>query len=199
MAKHSINLLQVELLPKQALWTLNRVALVWGASFVIMMLWLIITQVLLSFSLSEQQDLQRVNNRSKAELEQLEVAIKNHKPDAKLEYRLETLKLAMANKAFLQKQLTDTTRTYVTGFSTAMTELAEFHHKDISLHSVSINTDEIVLGGVARKPNVVPSWLARFEKSQFLAGKRFVNFSLNENDNKYIEFSVRSENIEEVK
>jgi len=37
MAKYSINLLQADLLPAKALWTLNRVIAVWLAALVVML------------------------------------------------------------------------------------------------------------------------------------------------------------------
>lgn len=194
MAKYSINLLQAELIPVQPLWTLNRVAGVWGISLFIMLLWLIISSILLSSAVSKKNDLQRINTQNKAQLEKLELKVKNHKPDAKLVSRLANLKLVMANKTFLTKQLTDTSKTYVSGFSTAMTELSELHHKDISLHKVSIKQNQLVFSGVARSPSVVPSWLAGFERSQFLSGKRFVNFALSERDDSYTNFTVSSQN-----
>jgi hypothetical protein len=38
----------------------------------------------------------------------------------------------------------------------------------------------------------VPAWLAKFERSKFLSGKSFINFSLNENAQKLTEFVVSS-------
>lgn len=191
--KHSVNLLQPELIPIEPLWTLNRVALLWAIAFVVMLLWTIVSQIMLNSTQSEQKELNRTNKGYKAQVSQLEGAIKAHKPKRALLERLEKLKLLMANKSFMQKQLTDGSRTYVSGFSSAMTELSELHHKDISLQQVFINVDAIQFRGFARKPNVVPAWLAGFEKSQFLSGKNFVDFTLVEHENNYIEFTVSSD------
>jgi hypothetical protein len=38
----------------------------------------------------------------------------------------------------------------------------------------------------------VPNWLSGFESSTFLSGKRFINFSLTENEQKLTEFVVSS-------
>jgi len=38
----------------------------------------------------------------------------------------------------------------------------------------------------------VPAWLAGFENSTFLSGKRFVNFVMKENEKSEIEFTVSS-------
>lgn len=193
MAKHSINLLQAELIPVQPLWTLNRVAAVWGIAFFFMLLCFILGEVLLSFSLTEQQKLERINSQTSAQVTALEAKIKNHKADAKLVSHLDNVKFVMENKSFLIKQLTDKSQAYVSGFSTAMTELSDLHHKGISLNKVSINAEQITFSGLARTPSVVPSWLAGFERSTFLAGKRFVNFSLSESENNFTHFTVSSE------
>lgn len=199
MAKHSINLLQADLIPAQPLWTLNRVVAAWGVTLAVMLLWVVISEVLLSSAQSEQKKLSAINANAKAQVQKLESAVKNHKPSTKLLAELDKLKLLIANKSFLEKQLTDPTQTYVAGFSSAMTELSELHHRDISLSKVSINTEQLVFSGVARKPNVVPAWLAGFENSEFLSGKRFVNFSLKENEQNFIEFTVSSQpSAEEV-
>lgn len=194
MAKYSINLLQPELIPVQPLWTLNRVAAFWGLTLFIMLLWLAISHFTLSNALNEKVELERINARDKAQLASLELDIKNHKPDVKLVANLDNLKVVLSGKDYLIKQLTDSSKTYVSGFSTAMTELAELHHKDISLHKVIINQNQIVFNGVARAPGIVPHWLAGFEKSQFLSGKRFVNFALNESKDNYTNFTVSSKN-----
>jgi len=45
MAKYSINLLQADLLPVKALWTLNRVVSLWGVALVTMLALIIISQL----------------------------------------------------------------------------------------------------------------------------------------------------------
>lgn len=194
MAKHSINLLQAELIPVQPLWTLNRVAAVWGVAFFFMLLCLVVGETLLHFSLTEKDQLERINTQTTAQVAALEAKIKKHKADAKLVSDLENIKFVMENKRFLIKQLTDESQAYVSGFSMAMTDLSDLHHKDISLNKVSINTQKITFSGLARAPGAVPSWLAGFENSTFLAGKRFVNFSLSESENNFTHFTVSSEN-----
>lgn len=193
MAKHSINLLQAELIPVQPLWSLKRVVVLWGVVLAFMLTWIVISSMLLNSANNKKNDLKRINTSSNAQVEKLALKVKNHKPEAKLVAELEKLKLVLANKNFLTNQLTDKTQTYVSGFSTAMTELSNLHHKDISLHRVSINPNQLTFSGVARTPSVVPSWLAGFEHSQFLSGKRFVNFSLTENENSYTNFTVSSQ------
>jgi hypothetical protein len=73
-----------------------------------------------------------------------------------------------------------------------MTELSMMHHKDISLQHVNITYQDLTFSGVARTPEAVPAWLAKFETSKFLSGKSFINFSLNENEEKLTAFLVSS-------
>jgi len=98
----------------------------------------------------------------------------------------------MLNKKALYKELTDPSRTFVTGFAAAMTELASLHHKDISLQTVNINTQDMTFSGLARVPEAVPAWLAGFENSTLLSGKSFIHFKLSENEDKITEFVVSS-------
>ena len=92
----------------------------------------------------------------------------------------------------MHKQLTDPTKTYSAGFSSAMAELAALHDKNISLQHVNIGHGNMTFSGIARTPDAVPNWLSGFESSTFLSGKRFINFSLIENEQKLTEFVVSS-------
>jgi Tfp pilus assembly protein PilN len=102
------------------------------------------------------------------------------------------LKIVLKNKSVLLNELTDRTHTSVAGFASSMTELSLMHHKDISLQHVNITYQDLTFSGVARTAEAVPAWLAKFETSNFLSGKSFINFSLNENDQKLTEFLVSS-------
>jgi len=192
MQKLSVNLLQAELIPQQALWTLKRVVTLWGLVFIAMFAWMSISQ------LQHQQlndEFSIVNSKQKqqaARLTHLELQISKHKADPALEKQLATLKLLLVNKKALHTQLTDTSTTYAAGFSMAMTELSELHHRDISLQKVKMMLNELTFSGLARKPEAVPLWLAAFEDSTFLAGKSFTHFSLSENEDKVTEFVVSS-------
>ena len=98
----------------------------------------------------------------------------------------------IANKQHLHQQLTDPAQTYSAGFSSAMAELAELHNNNISLQSVNIGNGNMTFTGIARTPDAVPNWLSGFESSTFLSGKRFINFSLTENEQQLTEFVVSS-------
>lgn len=192
MAKHSINLLQADLLPEKVLWTLKRVVSLWLVVLTVMLLLIFFVQLQVSSLNAEFQALNSVNTKQQMQLQNLELKVANNRKDAQLLTQLETIKLVIENKQHLHQQLTDPTQTYSAGFSTAMAELAELHDKNISLQHVNIGHGNMTFSGLARTPDAVPNWLSGFESSTFLSGKRFVNFSLSENEQQVTEFTVSS-------
>ncbi|MGB2742181.1 MAG: PilN domain-containing protein [Cognaticolwellia sp.] len=192
MAKHSINLFQADLLSAKALWTLNRVVGLWAAVLVVMLVLIGIAQLQLSNLSAELQQENLLNSTQKLQLQQLESTISANRKDTELLAKLNTVKLEIANKQHLHQQLTDPAQTYSAGFSTAMAELAELHDRNISLQRVNIGNGNMTFSGIALTPDAVPNWLSGFESSTFLSGKRFVNFSLTENEQKLTEFIVSS-------
>lgn len=192
MAKYSINLLQADLLPAKALWTLNRVIAVWLAALVVMLALIFIAQMQLSRLNAVFHAESALNSSQTVQLQNLEATISANRKDADLLAKLNTVKLVIANKQHLHQQLTDPTQTYSAGFSSAMAELAELHNKNISLQRVNIGNGNMTFSGIARTPDAVPNWLSGFESSTFLSGKRFVNFSLTENEEQLTEFVVSS-------
>lgn len=196
MAKHSINLLQADLLPTKALWSLNRVIVLWGLTLAVMLGLIFIVQWQAKEIKAEFDAVNTMNTTQTATLKNLESAISANRQDTKLLAQLNTIKLVIANKEHLHKQLTDPTKTYSAGFSSAMKELADLHNKNISLQRVNIGNGNMTFSGLARTPDAVPNWLSGFESSTFLSGKRFINFSLTENEQKLTEFVVSSASTE---
>lgn len=192
MAKYSINLLQADLLPAKALWTLNRVVTLWIITLVVMLGLIFITQWQVNNLAAEFKVINAQNISQTSQLKNLELAISKNRQDTALLTQLSTIKLVIANKEHLHKQLTDPTKTYSAGFSSAMAELAALHNKNISLQRVNIGNGNMTFSGIARTPDAVPNWLSGFESSTFLSGKRFINFSLIENEQKLTEFVVSS-------
>lgn len=195
MAKYSINLLQADLLPAKVFWSLNRVASLWLAVLALMLLAIFIVQLQVSNLNAEFQSLNSINSSQKMQLQNLELQVANNRKDAQLLAQLNTIKLVIENKQHLHQQLTDPTQTYSAGFSTAMAELAELHNKNISLQRVNIGNGNMTFAGLARTPDAVPNWLSGFESSTFLSGKRFINFSLSENEQQITEFVVSSAEV----
>lgn len=188
--KNSINLLQAELFPKQALITLKRVVLSWLFVFTLM----VIASVTTRFQINQQQTQLQLLSATKAEqksqLMALELKVAQNKPKQALTDRLATLKRLMTNKKALYAELTNKKSTYVTGFAKAMTDLSAMHSRDISLQRVEINHNNMTFFGMAKAPESVPVWLAQFESSSVLSGVAFNHFSLHENDSNYIDFVV---------
>jgi len=192
MAKNSINLLQKDLIPKQALVTLPRVAMLWSVVFVFMLSWAFLSDYQATQLDVKQQELYRIKANQDNLLAQLKDKLKANQADSIVIEELAMLKHILRNKNVLLNELSDPTHTSVAGFASAMTELSAMHHKDISLQHVNITNQDLTFAGLARSPDAVPAWLAKFETSKFLSGKSFINFSLNENEQNLTEFLVSS-------
>ncbi|MBA6253076.1 MAG: Tfp pilus assembly protein PilN [Colwellia sp.] len=192
MAKNSINLLQQDLLPKQVLVTLPRVVMLWCLALVFMLSWTFFDHYQVTELTAKYVALSQIKTNQDNQLAQLEDKLKANTADVKVLEELAMLKIVLKNKSVLLNELTDRTHTSVAGFASSMTELSLMHHKDISLQHVNITYQDLTFSGVARTPEAVPAWLAKFETSKFLSGKSFINFSLNENEQKLTEFLVSS-------
>jgi Tfp pilus assembly protein PilN len=192
MAKNSINLLQQDLLPKQVLVTLPRVVMLWCLALVFMLSWTFLNHYQVTELTAKSVALSQIKTNQDNLLVQLEDKLKANRADVTVLEELAMLKIVLKNKSVLLSELTDRTHTSVAGFASSMTELSLMHHKDISLQHVNITYQDLTFSGVARTPEAVPAWLAKFETSKFLSGKSFINFSLNENEQKLTEFLVSS-------
>jgi Tfp pilus assembly protein PilN len=192
MAKNSINLLQTDLLPKQAFVTLPRVVGLWSLVLVLMLSWTFLNQYQVTKLSLKQLELSRLKANQENLLAELTVKVKANRASQEVMEELKMLKSFLRNKNVLLGELTDPSHTSVAGFASSMTELSMMHHKDISLQHVNITYKDLTFSGLARSPEAVPAWLAKFEESKFLSGKSFINFSLSENEQKLTKFLVSS-------
>ena len=192
MAKNSINLLQADLLPKQALVTLTRVVMLWSVALLLMLSWTFLNQYQVETLSAKQLELSKIKTNQNNLLAELQEKVKANRASSTVIDELAMLKVFLKNKNVLLAELTDPTHTSVAGFAASMTELSMMHHKDISLQHVNITYQDLTFSGLARTPEAVPAWLAKFEESKFLSGKSFINFSLNENEQKLTKFLVSS-------
>ncbi|MFB0980290.1 MAG: hypothetical protein QMC62_05160 [Alteromonadaceae bacterium] len=192
MAKNSINLLQADLLPKQVLVTLPNVVILWSLVLLFMFSWTFLNHYQVTTLRVKHQEVSRVKANQDKLLAQLQDKVKANRASSKVIEELAMLKGFLKNKNILLSELTDPTHTSVAGFASSMTELSIMHHQDISLQHVNITYQDLTFSGLARTPEAVPAWLAKFETSKFLSGKSFINFSLNENEEKLTEFTVSS-------
>lgn len=192
VGKHDINLLQPELIPDKPLWSLKRVLMLWLLALLIMVGWIFFSQQQSSKLKSEHQELRVEKTRLNDQMILLEAELEAHKPSNKLKEKIDLLKLVLNNKTQLHEELTDSTNTQVAGFAQSMTELSENHNRGISLQRVKINKDDMAFKGITKSAELVPAWLTGFEKSTFLSGKTFVNFTLQENEDSALEFIVSS-------
>jgi len=198
IGKNNINLLQAELIPVKPLWSLKRVSIVWAIAAVLMVSWVLFSQNQLTEADNRYAELKSEQAVLNDRMSTLEKDLVAHKPGSKIKDKIQLLIVVLNNKTRLYKELTDTTKTQVAGFAESMTELSDNHHKGISLSVVQINNDDLSFTGVTKNPQSVPAWLAGFESSTFLSGKRFINFVMQENDDKEIEFTVSSQGEREA-
>jgi Tfp pilus assembly protein PilN len=191
--KYDINLLQPQVLPKVPLLSLNRVVAIWGVLLVILSLVTAVGYYQLTTTVKENQLLAFEKSQKLAKQDELTARVSINRIAPELKAELETLQILIKNKKVLYTSLTDTSQTYVSGFAKAMTELANIHHRDISLENISINHNNISFAGLARTPNAVPVWMSSFKQADWLRGKYFKHFKLAENKQHYTAFYVSSE------
>lgn len=188
--KHTVNLFSKGLLPKQPLINLTRVLIAWIVILLIMLSWGgLSTQTFNSLTKDKQQLLNKKNDLTLA-VKELENKIKSQHIDPVLEEKLTTLEGLIENKRGLYAHLSNAKEMYSVGFANSMSELAEFHHKDISLQHVNINSQGLTLSGLAKNPDAVPLWLNGFESSDFLSGQKFNEFSISENEENQTAFII---------
>ena len=192
MSKFFLNLLQDDLFPKKPVWSLTKTVQLWGASVVIMVVWYLWassnnTQLSVEANKLSLQEVQLEESKN-----ELENRIANNKANKELLAKVSNAQFILKHKNKLNDLLTNTSSTHAKGFSRAMTELSQRHHKDISIAQVKLADDFILLSGVARAPESVPTWLTSFENTTFLSGQHFAHFALQENEQGIIEFSVSS-------
>jgi Tfp pilus assembly protein PilN len=190
--KQSINLLQAELYPQQALLTLNKIAMVWSALLIIMVSWAFMTQLSFSQSAIKHQALLQVKNQKQALSEQLEKQLANKQVSPALLIKFDEVKHMLSRKKTLFAKLTDSEQTFSGGFVMAMNDLSSMHNQGITIQTISINGQGMKFTGLAKKPQDVPAWLNGFEKSRLLSGKGFANFELAKNEQGVTSFVVSS-------
>lgn len=193
MIKSTINLLQPELKPEKPLVTLKNVVTLWALTFVVMGALAFYTEIQRQSYLEQVTELTRDNTKLINQSEQLQQRLANHKPSPELIAELATLRALSTDKRKLFEQLTNSEKSYITGFASAMRELSELHRSDISLQQISIQEGAILFSGQARNAGAVPLWLNQFEQSSVLSGKAFQQMEMKElDDSPFIEFTVRS-------
>ncbi|MFV0576256.1 MAG: MSHA biogenesis protein MshI [Vibrio sp.] len=78
------------------------------------------------------------------------------------------------------------------GYSGVMKGLAAINRDDISLNKIDITDDKMNIEGLARSPEVVPSWLQQFKDELNLVGRSFTNLSIGRNEDDIVIFSLQS-------
>lgn len=196
MSKLRINLFRDELVAVKTWLTLTNVIRVWLASFVVF----VIASVYSQYNYQKVNDqylaLNKKNAQLSKQLEQYEQVLNSRSIDSKLTSKLATLKFVLQNKQILHRQLTDQTQVQVSGFADIMSELAQYHSREISLQKINIANGKINLSGLARSADSVPNWLTGFADSAYMANKDFSHFNLSSTETGDIQFVVYSDILE---
>ncbi|MEW6997605.1 hypothetical protein AADZ86_07865 [Colwelliaceae bacterium BS250] len=192
MNKLRINLLKDELVTVKTWLNLTNVVRTWAAIFIICTCFSIYLQYNYSALNSQYASLKKKNIQLSNQLEQYEDVLSTRVTDPKLVNKLATLKFALQNKQVLHRQLTDHTLVQVSGFADVMTELADFHNREISLRKIIISNGQINLYGLSRNADSVPNWLSGLSQSRYMAGRSFTQFNLSVNDDGDTNFIVQS-------
>ncbi len=196
MNKLRINLLRDELVAVKTWLTLSNVVRVWTVSFILLVIASIYSHYNYSTINDEYQKLNKKNVQLTNQLEQYEQVLGSRSIDNKLTSKLATLKFVLQNKQVLHRQLTDQTQVQVSGFADIMSELAQYHSREISLQKINIASGKINLSGLARSADSVPNWLSGFADSAYMADKNFSHFNLSSTESGDIQFVVYSDLLE---
>jgi len=171
---------------------LPRVVGVWGIALIVMFALSYFTGIQVESLSAKNQTLSQSVKNNEKQVEMLEKQVAAKKADPQLVMQLDSLKLIMLNKKALHNHLTNKNLTNVKGYSSTMSELSQYHHRDVSLTNVQIDSQNVTMSGIARTPEDVPEWLTGFKDSPSFKGQKFKQFKLTENENKITEFKVSS-------
>lgn len=196
--KHKINLLQAELYPKKVLLTLNKVVGLWVIMCIVMLSWVLITQLTFNQTVSEHRSLTQLKNQKQTFSEQLQKQLAEKQASPMLLRELESKKQLLARKSALLAKLTGSKQVFSSGFVTTLNDLSTRHNQNITLKTISINDTGIAFTGLAKSPKDVPTWLNGFGKSSLLSGEEFMTFELVQNAQGITNFVVSSTAAEAV-
>ena len=83
------------------------------------------------------------------------------------------------------------------GYSGIMSGLSSIDRSDISLTSIDIKNGKMNIQGLAKSPEVIPSWVQQFKNEMNLVGRTFESLSISRDENNVVIFSLRSKSGDE--
>ncbi len=192
-----VNLYPEHLKPKKDRFNLDIVAASWAAMFLIMM-------VIYSFYSYKNHQLDEqitVANRQATELTN-EVAVLNkklaaHKPSPAKLAAVDRLREDVKTKQESLKVISSFDSQLQVGYSGIMSGLSSIDRSDISLTSIDIKNGKMNIQGLAKSPEVIPSWVQQFKNEMNLVGRTFESLSISRDENNVVIFSLRSKSGDE--
>ncbi|WP_105900776.1 hypothetical protein [Vibrio gangliei] len=187
-----VNLYPAHLQPKKEVFNLNLVAASWVVLIVIML------GMYSAYSYQNHQLSQQVSVLSQ-QAKQLsdEVAVLNkklatHKPSPAKLAAVERLKQDVKTKQASLKVIESFDDRDKVGYSGIMNGLSSIDRSDISLSNIYISNGRMNIQGLAKSPEVVPSWVQQFKSEMNLVGRTFQSLSIGRDENNVVVFSLYS-------
>ncbi len=194
--KHRLNLFTPDLAPKLDLLSLNSVV---GFCAAVALL-LTLTWAGLAWQgdgLSSQLNvLQSEQRQLQADVDKLQMAMQNRKPDPVLEQKVASKQKMLERQQRLLQEFAQREVIKTQGFAPLLTDLANQSSGDLWLNSIEIDELNMLLDGEVTKPEAFPQWLQRLAQTRTFTGKTFDTARVFR-DNDVLRFELKTERAEE--
>ncbi len=84
-----------------------------------------------------------------------------------------------------------------TGYSGVLNSLAQLARSDISLSSITLDSSQLNVQGLARDPAAIPNWISQFKQELHLMGRSFEQLKIGRNDQDMITFELNTQRGEQ--
>lgn len=186
------NLYPPHLQPKKEMFNLDVVAASWLVLFLIMM------AIYSVYSYKNHQLDEQISaasqqaNQLTSELTVLKNKLSAHKPSPAKLAAVERLRVDVKTKQKSLKVISSFDSELQVGYSGIMSGLSSIDRSDISLTSIDITDGKMNIQGLAKSPEVIPSWVQQFKNEMNLVGRNFESLSIGRDENNVVIFSLRS-------
>jgi MSHA biogenesis protein MshI len=192
LSEGAINLFPSLLKPKKDYFTLTNIAIGWGVTAIA----LLVFYALFSYQqLALQEELRLVRSQEaefRQQVDTLNQRLAKHKPSPTKVAAVSRLELEIESKRQSLDAVSEYDIAQQVGYSGVMRSLAKLGRDDISLSSITIDTDALDLKGLAREPQVIPNWISQFKTELDLVGRTFDKLKIGRNDQDIITFELKT-------
>ncbi|EGR4180345.1 MSHA biogenesis protein MshI [Vibrio cholerae] len=196
--QETINFYQDHLKPKREKFTLTNLLLAWLALSVVLLLgyagvgyqnWVIQQQW------QEQQQHNQSLTEQAANLRQ-QVAV--HLPSPAKQAAIGRIKQEISSKQQALDAIGQFDVAQQTGYSGVLNSLAQLARSDISLSSITLDSSQLNVQGLARDPAAIPNWISQFKQELHLMGRSFEQLKIGRNDQDMITFELNTQRGEQI-